>query len=167
MNNIKTSTVTKCAVIAAIYAALTYLSAAFSLAYGPIQFRISEALCVLPLFSPYPIAGLTLGCLISNIASFNPLDMIFGTLATLIAGILTYLLRNRKIFRLPLLSLLAPVITNSIIVGLEIAFFYLDGFSMYGFLISALEVGAGELIVVYGLGIPLYKGLTKHHSRLF
>lgn len=157
----KTANLTKTAVIAAVYAVLTYLSAVLSLAYGPVQFRISEALTILPLFSPYPIAGLTLGCLISNMASFNPLDMLFGTLATCIAGVITYLCRNIKIFSLPIISLLAPVVINALVVGVEISLFYLDGFTIVGFFISALQVGVGELAVVTVLGIPLYKGLQK------
>lgn len=160
-------TLTLCGVIAAAYTALTYISAAFGLAYGPIQFRISEALTILPLFTPAAIPGLTVGCLLSNLASFNPIDLIFGTLATLLAAITTRALRHITVFKIPILSILAPVLFNAIIVGIEISIFYLGGFTLYGFLISALQVGLGELAVLSILGIPLTVGLTRVSNRLF
>ena len=148
---------TSAAVIAAIYAALTFLGNFFGLSYGPIQVRFSEALTVLPLFTPAAIPGLTIGCFIANIGSFNLLDMIFGTFATFIASVLTYLLRNIKFKKLPLLPILPPVIINAVIIGLEIAFFFLpEGFTFYGFLLSGAQVGVGQLIACYGLGLPLY-----------
>ena len=98
------------ALIAAAYAGLTYLCSAFSLAYGPIQLRISEVLTLLPIFTPAAIPGVTIGCFIANIGSFNALDMIFGTAATLIAAILTYYLRNIRFKGLPFLAMLPPVI---------------------------------------------------------
>lgn len=160
-------TLTLCGVIAAAYTALTYISAAFGLAYGPIQFRISEALTILPLFTPAAIPGLTVGCLLSNLASFNPIDLIFGTLATLLAAITTRDLRHITVFKIPILSILAPVLFNAIIVGIEISIFYLGVFTLYGFLISALQVGLGELAVLSILGIPLTVGLTRVSNRLF
>lgn len=157
--------ITTAAIIAAIYAALTYLGAVFGLSYGPIQLRFSEALTILPVFTPAAIPGLTVGCFIANIGSFNLLDMVFGTLATLIAAILTRMFKDIKFKGLPLLSLFPPVIVNAIIIGLEIAIFLLpEGLSLYGFLISALEVGIGQLIVCYALGIPFY--LTVQKTKL-
>ena len=161
----KLNYITTAAIIAAIYAALTYLGAVFGLSYGPIQLRFSEALTILPVFTPAAIPGLTVGCFIANIGSFNLLDMVFGTLATLIAAILTRVFKDIKFKGLPLLSLFPPVIVNAIIIGLEIAIFFLpDGLSLYGFLISALEVGIGQLIVCYALGIPFY--LTVQKTKL-
>jgi uncharacterized membrane protein len=161
----KLNYITTAAIIAAIYAALTYLGAVFGLSYGPIQLRFSEALTILPVFTPAAIPGLTVGCFIANIGSFNLLDMVFGTLATLIAAILTRMFKDIKFKGLPLLSLFPPVIVNAIIIGLEIAIFLLpDGLSLYGFLISALEVGIGQLIVCYALGIPFY--LTVQKTKL-
>ena len=158
--------ITTAALIAAIYAALTYFGSFFGLSYGPIQVRFSEALTVLPIFTPAAIPGLTIGCFIANISSFNLLDMVFGTLATLIAAILTYFLRNIKWGKLPLLALLPPVIINAVVIGLEIAFFFLPkGFSVYGFLISALQVGLGQIIACYGLGIPLYLTLKSQKFK--
>lgn len=158
----KLNYITTASIIAAIYAALTYFGAFFGLSYGPIQLRFSEVLTILPIFTPAAIPGLTVGCFIANIGSFNLLDMVFGTLATLIAAILTRLFRNIKFKGLPLLALFPPVIVNALIIGLEIAIFWLpEGLSIYGFLISAFEVGIGQLIVCYVLGIPFYLTVKK------
>lgn len=154
--------ITTAAFIAAVYAALTFFGNFFGLSYGPIQVRFSEALTVLPLFTPAAIPGLTIGCFIANKGSFNLLDMVFGTLATFIAAVLTYLLRDIKFKKLPLLAILPPVVINAVIIGLEIAFFFLpEGFTLYGFIISALQVGLGQLIACYGLGVPLYLTLKS------
>ena len=154
------------ALIAALYVALTYISNIWNLAYGPIQFRVSEVLAVLPVFTPAAIPGLTVGCLIANIFSFNPVDMLFGTSASLIAAVLTYLLRDIRFKGLPLLALLPPVLVNALIVGLEIDFFYLpEGASLWGFVLSAIEVGLGQLGVCYLLGIPFF--LLVEKNRIF
>lgn len=159
--------ITTAAVIAAIYAGLTYLGNFFGLSYGPIQIRFSEALTILPLFTPAAIPGLTIGCFIANIGSFNPIDMIFGTFATFLAAILTYWTRKMIFKKFPLLPILFPVIVNAFIIGLELALFYLNGFTFVGFIIAALEVGAGQLIACYGLGLPLYFTLKgKKLSKL-
>ncbi len=150
------------ALIAAAYVGLTFLGNVFGLSYGPIQLRISEVLAILPLFTPAAISGLTVGCFIANIASFNILDIIFGSFATLIATLLTYFLKDIKFKGLPLLAILPPVIINALVIGLEICIFYLpQGFYALGFLISVLQVGIGQLIVCYGLGLPLYITLKK------
>ena len=83
--------------IAAIYAALTYLAMALNLAYGSIQFRFSEALTILPIFTPAAVPGLAIGCLIGNLASPYPLDLVFGTAASLIAALLTRAVRKVRI----------------------------------------------------------------------
>lgn len=154
------------ALIAAAYAGLTYLSNVFGLAYGPIQLRVSEVLTILPVFTPAAIPGLTVGCFIANIGSFNAVDLIFGTAATLIAAILTYLFRKFLFRGLPLLSFLPPVLVNAIIIGFEIAWFFLpEGYSFWGFVISGLEVGLGQLIVCYVFGIPFYLAVKKY--RIF
>lgn len=155
------------AIIAALYVVLTFLSNAFGLAYGPIQFRISEALTLLPILTPAAIPGLAIGCLISNILSFNAIDMLFGTLATLIAAILTRVFRNIKFLGLPLLSVLPPILVNAFIVGAEISIFFLEGSSFWnGFWISALQVGLGQTAVCFLLGLPLYLTL-KNKRNLF
>ncbi len=151
------------AIIAAAYVALTFFSNIFGLAYGPIQLRISEVLTILPVFTPAAIPGLAIGCFISNIASFNALDMIFGTSATLIAAVLTYLFRNIKFKNIPFLAFFPPVIVNALIIGLEIAIFFLpEGLSFWGFIISAIEVGIGQMVVCYLLGTPFYLVINKY-----
>ncbi len=151
------------ALIAAAYAGLTYLSNILGLAYGPIQLRISEVLTILPVFTPAAIPGLTVGCFIANIGSFNMLDMVFGTAATLIAAILTYIFRKISFKGLPLLSALPPVLVNAVIIGAEIAFFYLpEGASLWGFIISGFEVGISQLIICYLFGMPFYLVVKKY-----
>ncbi len=155
------------AMIAAIYAAATYLSAVFGIAYGNVQFRLSEALTILSVFTPAAIPGLTIGCIIGNITSpMGVVDIIFGSTATLLAAISARTLRKITIKGLPLLSLLMPVIFNAIIVGAEIAFLLIEGeTSLMVFAISALEVGTGELAVCLAGGIPLFYAVKK--SGLF
>ena len=155
---------TESAVIAALYAAATYLSAAFSLAYGPVQFRLSEALTVLSTLTP---AGLTIGCIIGNISSpMGIWDVLFGSAATLLGAVTGRMLRNVQIKKLPVLSSLMPVIFNAVIVGLEIVMLTpVEGGKLTAFAISALEVGAGELAVCLVLGLPLYSALR--HTKLF
>ena len=104
--------ITRAAVIAALYVVLTLFISAFNLASGAIQVRISEALTILPVFTPAAIPGVAIGCLLSNIITGCALpDIIFGTLATLIGAIGTYLLRKTKfIFTLP------PVVSNAVII---------------------------------------------------
>lgn len=148
--------------VAALYAGLTYISGFFGLAYGNIQFRLSEILTVLAVFSPSSVLGLTAGCFLGNIASFNPIDMIFGTAATLLAAIVSYLLRNVKFFKIPLLSFLSPVIINSVIVGLELSVFFAKKPS--SFFVFALWVALGETVVCLIAGIPFYKILSKHKN---
>lgn len=154
----KISYIITASLIAALYAGLTYLSNAFGLAYGPIQLRISEVLTILPVFTPAAIPGLTVGCFIANIGSFNIADMVFGTIATLCAALLTYIFKNIMIKGIPILAFFPPVIVNALVIGLEIELFFLtpDVFSMWGFVIAGLEVGLGQLIVCYAFGIPFY-----------
>lgn len=161
-NKKKTIFVVESAVIAAIYAGLTYFAAILNVAYGGIQFRFSEALTILAVFSPAAIPGLTIGCFLGNITSpYGIVDIICGTLATLIAAVLSYKTRNIKFKDLPLLSALFPVLSNAIIVGLEITLFMPEEFAFKAFLISAFQVGFGELVMCYGLGIPLYKVIKR------
>lgn len=157
---------TESAVIAALYAAATYLSAAFSLAYGPVQFRLSEALTVLSTLTP-AAPGLTIGCIIGNISSpMGIWDVLFGSAATLLGAVTGRMLRNVQIKKLPVLSSLMPVIFNAVIVGLEIVMLTpVEGGKLTAFAISALEVGAGELAVCLVLGLPLYSALR--HTKLF
>ncbi|MEG2118651.1 MAG: QueT transporter family protein, partial [Clostridia bacterium] len=112
------------AFIAAAYAVLTYSSAFFGLAYGGVQFRVSEALTILSIFTPYAIPGLAVGCILGNLTSpYGIIDIICGTSATFFAAVAAYLLRKIKIKNLPLLSISMPIFANGVIVGAEIAFF--------------------------------------------
>ncbi|MGN1020949.1 MAG: QueT transporter family protein, partial [Aristaeellaceae bacterium] len=123
------------AMIAALYAALTLLLAPIS--YGAIQCRISEAMTLLPILLPQAIPGLVIGCLVSNLLSPVAIwDVIFGTLATLIAALGTYHLRKK-----PLLAALCPVAANGIIVGAMLAVFYALPLWM-----TMLEVAVGEAV---------------------
>lgn len=150
------------AMIAALYAILTLIAASLGWAYGPVQFRFSEALTILPIFTPAAIPGLALGCLISNLGSqLGIIDWIFGTLATLSAAIFTYMLRNIRIKNVPFIAPLPPVICNAMIIGIEIAYTMPSGFSWAGFLSAALSVGAGELVICYALGLPFAILLQK------
>ena len=150
------------AVIAAAYTVLTLLASAWGLAYGPVQIRFSEALTILPVFTPAAIPGLTLGCLLSNIFSgYGVWDMIFGTLATLFSALATRWLRNIRYKKLPVLAPLPPVLFNAFIVGAEIVCLSPTGFVWAAFWSTALSVGLGELAVWYMLGLPLAAALEK------
>ncbi len=158
--NNKTLYVVQAATIAALYSALTYIISPLS--YGITQFRFSEAMTILPLFTPAAIPGLAIGCLISNIgSSLGPVDMLFGTAATLISAIFTRKTRNIFVKKIPVLSPIFPVIFNGIFVAFEFCFFVEKdaGFSL--FFATFLSVAFGELVVCYLLGIPLYFGIKK------
>ncbi len=167
MNNKKIMHLVQGAMIAAVYAAATYASAVLGIAYGPIQFRFSEALTVLSFFSPAAVPGLTIGCILGNISSpFGMWDIVFGSLATLLAALSARRLRGITIKGLPLLSIIMPVIFNAIIVGAEITLLMpTDEAGFAAFAVAALEVGAGELAVCLAGGIPVFYALKK--SNLF
>lgn len=156
----KTRFLTQAGLIAASYAALTYLCSIWGLAYGPVQFRLSEALMVLPLFTPAAIPGLTIGCVLANLGSpYGLMDVIFGSLATLLSSLTVYAVRKVSLtvkgMEIHLLAPLFPVIFNAVLVGIEINLFLPEGLTWAGFAASSLSVGLGELVVCYGLGIPL------------
>ncbi len=150
------------ALIAALYASLTYAASVLGLAYGPVQFRFSEALTVLAALTPAAIPGLTIGCFLGNLGSpYGMIDIVCGTLATLVAAVLSYATRNVKIKGISVLAPLFPIVSNAVIVGAEIAVYLPEGFTAYGFLINALWVGLGELVVCYAAGIPLLIAIEK------
>ena len=151
--------IARAAIIAALYAALTVLIIPGS--YGIMQFRVSEALTVLPVFTPAAIPGLFIGCLVANIVSpVGLIDMVIGSAATLIAAVATYYLRDKN----RLLALLPPVIVNAAMVGMELYYFYNVGFPLYA---CMLWVGLGEAGVCYLLGYPLSLLLDKYKDRIF
>ena len=145
-------------VIAAVYAVLSLFSSVFGIAYGPIQCRFSEALTVLPFFLPEAIPGLFVGCLVTNLMStVGPLDLIFGSLATLLAALWTRRMPNKWLAPLP------PVICNAVIIGAMIAW-YEVGFTetFWGmFAFNALTVGIGEAIACYVLGLLLLQVVSR------
>ena len=140
------------ALIAAIYAVLTIILAPIS--YGPMQVRISEALTILPALTPMGIPGLTIGCLLANLLGpYGIFDVIFGTLATLLATVCSYKLRDHD-WLVPL----PPVIANGIIVGGMLHFAY----GVPGLWACMAWVALGELIACYVIGLPLLKFLKKY-----
>ncbi len=161
--NKKIRSMTKAAVIAAVYAVLTLFSSAFGLAYSGVQFRISEALCVLPLFTGAAVPGLTAGCIIANIFStVNPIDTVIGSAATLFAAILTRRCRNVCIKGFPFAAMIFPVLFNAVFVGAEIAFFSGEKTFLPMFIMNALSVGAGEAAVIFSMGTALVLFLQKN-----
>lgn len=143
------------ALIAALYTALTYLQNFLipGSSSWAIQFRASEALCVLALFTPAAIPGLTIGCLLFNIsyAAALPLDFLVGTLASLLATAGMYLTRNFTVKGYPVVAMLLPAVTNALLVGWELSV-YIGG----GFAINALYVAIGEAAVLLSLGSALF-----------
>ena len=109
------------ALVAALYALLTYVSAALNLAYGTVQFRLSEALTVLPVVSGAAVPGLVIGCLLGNLTSpYGLVDIICGTGATLLAAVGSRLFARVRLRGTPVVSLLMPIVCNAVIVGAEI-----------------------------------------------
>lgn len=152
--------ITQAAVIAALYVALTYISSAMGLAYNSVQFRLSEILTVLPVFTPAAIPGLTLGCFLANISSpFGIIDILCGTLATFLASVVTYTVRNITLKGMPVLATIPPVLFNALIIGLEI--WYLEGKLPEIFFISALQVGAGQAVMCIVAGLAFIRAVKK------
>ena len=156
------------ALIAAMYVALTHLQNLLlpGSASWAIQFRASEALCVLALFTPAAIPGLTIGCLLFNLsfAAALPLDFLVGSLATFFAVLTMRMMRKWTLRSLPLLSLLMPAFWNALLVGWELSV-YIGG----GWLINGTYVAIGEAAVLLTLGSALYYGLRARNlgHRLF
>ncbi|MCI8768653.1 MAG: QueT transporter family protein [Ruminococcus sp.] len=151
--------VTQAAVIAAIYVVLTLLFAPFS--YGEVQVRLSEALTILPVFTPAAVPGLFVGCLLSNILGgcIVP-DIIFGSLATLTGAVFTYLLRNQSRFLAPL----PPILANALIVPFVLRFGYQVPLPIP---FMMLTVGIGEVISCGVLGMILYAALHRYKNLIF
>ena len=147
------------AIIGALYATLTYTFGAFS--FGMIQFRVSEVLTILPFFTPAAIPGLTVGCLVANLMTGNIFDIIFGTLATLVAAILSYLFRKNSF-----LVMLPPVIVNALVIPFILKFTYPDCANEALWLMM-LTVGAGQAIACCAVGYPLLLTLKKRGKNLF
>ena len=154
------------ALIAALYLVLTLLQnvlvpGSTSMA---IQFRASEALCVLALFTPAAVPGLTVGCFLYNLTQgyLLPLDMVVGTAATLVACGGMYLCRKWTVKGYPLFAMLLPALANGLMVGWELAWV-----TKTPFFINALYVAIGEAAVLLSLGTALYYSLKNHAGRIF
>ena len=160
MKSLTVRQITFAAIAGALYVTMSYFSNIFGLSYGYIQCRFSEALTVLPFLCPTATWGLFIGCIITNILSpYGALDLIFGSLATLLAGFLTARCKNKWLAPLP------PVLCNGLIVGGMIAF-QQTGFTgafPAAFAFNAATVAVGEAIACYGLGMPLLSVLTGSH----
>ena len=176
----KSNYLARVGVIAAAYAACTLIALLFlgSLAWGPIQFRVSEALCVLALFTPAAIPGLTLGCVIANVMNIvisgtgmlGMLDVVFGSLATFAGALFTWKMRRH-----PLVALAGPVLANALIVPaylpllLQGVGFYtipfttisLDNSWLFMYLFGLVTTCVGEAVIMYVLGYPLARSLAK------
>ncbi len=149
-SHVSVKDLTVAAVIAALYAALTVFFAPIS--YGAVQYRVAEALTLLPVLFPQAVPGLALGCLLSNlIGGYGIWDVVFGTLATLIAAALTYKLR-KNIW----LAAAPPVLVNALVVGLLLHFVL-----ALPLVPTMASVGLGQLVVVYVLGVPLTFALKR------
>ena len=146
------------ALVGALYVVLCYFGNIFGLNFGVLQCRFAEALTVLPLLCPATAWGLFAGCVLSNLLSpYGLPDLILGSLATLLAGLLTARCGNRWLAPLP------PVLLNGLIVGALLAW-YETGFTAAfpgAFCLNALSVGGAELLVCYALGLPLLAMLTQ------
>lgn len=160
---VKTEKIVIIAVVAALYAALTLALSPIS--FGPIQFRVSEVMTLLPLFGKGYIISLTIGCFLANI--FGPvgiIDVIFGTLATLISAYLVYItgkfMKDKKMC--VLIASLWPAIINAIIIGI-----ILNVTLGFPLVLSMLEVGFGQFVVITIVGVPLFKLLESKYGSLF
>lgn len=145
-------------IVAALYIVLTYFLAPIS--YGPLQARISEAMTVFPIFSLNMIPGLTIGCLVSNLINpdnLGPVDIIGGTLATLIAGIFSRIIGKKNMW----LGIIPPIVANGIIVGGYLPFLLFDTVTWQEVLLTMLSVAAGEAVVLVVIGLPLVAVIGK------
>ena len=175
MKNKNVLFITQSAVIAALYTVLTVIAGSLNLASGVIQVRFSEALTILPAFTPAAIPGLYIGCILANLLTPEsvPLDAIFGSLATLIGAVGTYLLTHKRadgkcefkpgktsMFLAPL----PPVLSNTIIVPFILSYVYGYEGTIPFFM---LTVGIGEIISCYVLGLVLYNALYRLRNEIF
>lgn len=176
----RTSYIARTGMIAAVYAAATLVALLLlqGLAWGPVQFRISEAVTVLALFTPAAIPGLTIGCALANLialaingtGALGMLDVVFGSLATCLGALWCWKMRER-----PAIAVLGPVVANAVIVPAYLPLllqgmgFYtipftaisLDGAYVPMYLFGLVATGIGEALVMYVLGLPLFAALKR------
>ena len=168
-NQLSVVRLVRCAVIAAVYVVLCLALAPFS--YGAVQVRIAEALCLLPVFGAEYIVGVTLGFFLANLLGSTVIDVVFGTLATLLACLVTYKLRNVRVKGLAIPASLPPVVFNMLIVGaFEITFFFSDTAPTAALAaFNAVAVGIGEIISCTIVGVALVKLVESNEGlkRIF
>ena len=154
-----TRQLTRGALIAALYTALSALLAPLSMGMDGLQLRVAEALTLLPVLLPEAVPALAVGCLLTNLLLGGALpDILLGTLATLLAGLCTRRLREK-----PLLAALPPVLFNALIVGPVVHFVYTPAIPLP---LCMLYVGAGQAVACYALGLPLLLGVRRLPERL-
>ena len=157
----KAVSIVRGALIGALYALLTL--AVQPISSGLMQLRVSEALCVLPYFTPAAVPGLFVGCFLANLAMGSAWpDVIFGSLATLLSAFLAHWVRKMNLSKW--LAPLPAVLVNAVVVGYLLAYVYDVGVAWE---ICALYVGVGQALSCYALGMPLLFGLEKFGKRLF
>ena len=180
VRNKKTSYVAQAGMIAAVYAAATLITMFLlqGLAWGPVQFRISEAVTVLAVLTPAAVPGLTIGCVVANLISLaingtgalGLLDVVFGSLATCLGALWCWKFRSR-----PKIALLGPVIANALVVPAYLPILLqgigwytipftdisLDGAYLPMYVFGVFATGIGQALVVYVLGLPLLKALKR------
>ena len=153
----KTRYLVHASIIAAIYVVLTLVFAPISYGETLIQIRISEALTVLPFFTPAAIPGLFIGCIISNLFSpVGAIDAVVGSLATLLAAYLSYKMPKKFLVPLP------PVIINGLVVGAMLHYVY-----KFPLGLSIISVTIGQIVACYGLGLVVLFVLDKYKKQLF
>lgn len=154
----KIQSLTRGALIAAIYTLMCYLMAPLS--YGAVQIRFSEALTLLPVLCPEAIWGVTLGCFLANMLTGSLIDMVLGTLTTMVAAFATYWLRNIRWKGLPLASALPPILLNGLVIGVMLTLLYTPEPQWWMYLLNMATVAAGQLVSC-GLGVLLVAGIEK------
>lgn len=157
MNSKKTLFISQAAVIAALYTVLVLVFQYSS--FGPFQFRVAEALTVLPYFTPAAIPGLAVGCLISNLIFADVLDIIFGSLATLLAAFLSYKLRRVK-----LLVPVPPILVNALVIPFVLRYAYFETDSIP---VLMLSVGSGQFLAAGVIGLVLLFSLDRVKHIIF
>ena len=162
MKNNTTAKLVRVAVIGALYVALT--AAVAPIAFGPVQFRVSEALCSLILIFPEAAVGLTVGCFFSNLLFSTPIDVVLGTLATLISAVAAAFVSGRisKPISRFLICSAFPVVANGFIIPFT---FLAATFSWTAYLLDVISVAAGEILAVYGAGGVLYFASLKAFKK--
>ncbi|MBO4879095.1 MAG: QueT transporter family protein [Clostridia bacterium] len=167
--------ITMSAVIAALYVVLTWLTNFIPPIGGVFQLRIAEAMCILPMFTFAAVPGLALGCFLTNLLmGYGIYDVVFGTLATLIGAVLTYLISYRKnetslrSFTVrAILGVIPPTIANALLIPFVILITSEVPITAASYFPLVLDVGLGELVCVAALGIPLAFALRPHAGKVF